>query len=301
MRSARKGVDKAVSIIICSWHTIIRVSEMRCHPVIWRKAAAADVMVTNLTYGRRGKKQQLERGTREVSPTFGRTRTPISTRRFGKGSPYLVDGRAEQLAARILDIEPEVVSFRPQGVTVDLVEGRLLYTAEEVNAARSRYSGQKGPQLYTADFLTDLSSARQSAIEVKLDTYLGDDEYTEKLRLASHVLGRMGIEFYRVVFPEDPCHPVWSNVPLIRNAMYHKDLWPREQLTQQIEEIADRGIRTAAEFMRALGMEMKFLSVLIAAGALKADLLASHLKGDTHVEACYGDMEHLKLIGRFLK
>lgn len=255
-------------------------------------------MVTNLNYGRRGKKQQFETGTREVSSTYGRPQTPSSNRKSGNNAPYNVDGPAEQLVARILDIEPEVVAFRPQAITVDLIEGELLYTAAQVKEARSKYAGLTGPQLYTADFLADMTSARQAALEVKLDSWQGDAVYQEKLRLAAQVLGQAGIEFSRILVPSDPDHPLAGNIWKIHQAIERKDLWPTDKQLQQIWTIGNEGVDTAAAFMHRLGLSINLLPVLIGAGALRVDLLAGLLKGSTHVAVAYGDLEHLQLLKR---
>lgn len=256
-------------------------------------------MVSKFEYGKRGRNGGMEAGTRNVSSTFGKTLNPVSARKFtygGNDVPFLVDREGEQLVTQILDIEPEVIQFRPQGVTVDLIEGALLSTPDQLKIARHKYRDIVGPCLYTVDFFVDFTGARQRALEVKLDTFQGDNDYREKLRLARMVLSRFGCELSTVIVPEEKRHSIWWNVPLVAQALRRKDLWPSPETLAKIDVVAQSGATTGAEFAAGLGLNINMLPILIASGALQTDLLGPHLNGSSTVEPAHGTLDHLSLL-----
>lgn len=71
-------------------------------------------------------------------------------------------------------------------------------TAEQQQKARARHKGTKGPIFYTPDFLVHFSGGIQRAVEVKLDGYLGDEAYQQKLQRVQAILMEHGYEYERV-------------------------------------------------------------------------------------------------------
>lgn len=255
-------------------------------------------MVTKIKYGKRSAYKGLRPGARPVATTFGRTSNPVAAAKFADRQPFLADGPAEQLVAQMLDLDPEVVSFLPQGVAVDLVAGCLLYTREQRSAAAAKYKSLPGPCIYTGDYLVELSGARQRVLEVKLDSFPGDEVYQEKFQRAKLVLNRYGCELAKVIIPADERRPVWTTVPLVTQAFMHRALWPSAEVLEKIGVIAEAGASTARDYLRPLGLEVNMLPVLVASGALSTDLLSLPLQGGSPVEAAYGDLSHLQLIDR---
>ena len=252
-------------------------------------------------YGRRGANVGLRVGSRLVSTTYGRTSNAVAASKSVDRRPFLVDSEGEQLVAQILDIDPGVVAFRAQGVTVDLVEGTLLQTVEQRNAARTKYRQVAGPCLYTVDYVADLTGSRQCALEVKLDKFVGDDDYHVKVNLARSILSRYGCDLWVVIIPGDQRCPVWTNIPLICQALLHRDLWPSSETLDEIDRLSAAGAVKARDFLRPLGLGPNMLPIMVASGALSADLLEGHLRGDSKVEAAHGDISHLQLIERLKK
>jgi hypothetical protein len=252
-------------------------------------------------YGRRGVNSGLRVGTRLVATTYGRTSNPVAANKSEGRRPFLVESEGEQLVAQILEIDPEILAFRAQGVTVDLLEGTLLQTADQRNAARSKYRQVSGPCLYTADYVADISGARQRALEVKLDAFEPDEEYRAKLNLARPILSRYGCDLVVVIIPSDQRHAVWTNIPLICQAFMHRELWPSSETLGEIDRLSAAGAVTARDFLRPLALGPNMLPIMVASGALSADLLEGQLRGDSKVEAAHGDISHLQLIERLKK
>jgi hypothetical protein len=220
----------------------------------------------------------------------------MSSTKFAGGDPYNVECPAEQLIAEVLDLDPEVRGFVPQALTVDLIRGDLLFSPEAYRAARAQYRDEPGPCLYTGDFCVYFTSGTKGLLEVRLDAYPGDDVYLEKIERAKVVLARFGYEFSRVVVPADGEHPMWSNVPLVTDGARRKDLWPHADVLQRIEALHCAGARLARDYLSDLGWDKDHLPVLIACGALRADVIGNqHLGLDTLVEAGFSDLEHLRL------
>lgn len=253
-------------------------------------------MSSKRSYGRRPRHPGRLVGTRELSTTYGKTAHPLSASKFDNRKVFNVEQESEQLVGQILEIDPTVTSGKPQGLTVDLVEGVLLRTAAEYTRAKAKYRGHPGPCFYTADFTAQLVGETLLAIEVKLDSHLGNAEYAEKLRQATAVLARFGIAFTSVVIPSDQRRPVWSTVPLICQARARRDVWPGPEAMETASVLADSGARLASEYLAKMQLPATHLAVLVASGVLKADLLTSHLTGLSEVAPAHGDLQHLSLL-----
>lgn len=236
---------------------------------------------------------------RPLSTTFAQTLNPMASGKCNGGEPFKVEAESEQLTAQILDLDDEVLSYAPQAIGVDLIHGTLLLTAADRNRARSEHKGKPPPCVYTGDFsVLNLRSPKQ-AVETKLDAFTGDEVYHEKIARAAGVLERHGWEFVRLVLPADQTRPIWSNVALVCQASARKDLWPSSTIVDQIATLAHAGAATARDYLLPLGLDNRSLPILIACGALRADLEAAHLSAATTVAAAYGDRSHLALLGRF--
>ncbi|MBK6851969.1 MAG: hypothetical protein IPG93_10190 [Burkholderiales bacterium] len=181
---------------------------------------------------------------------------------------------------------------------MDLVAEVLLFTESERQDARARYRERPGPSLYTADFTLLLRGQRETVVEVKLDTHLGDDIYRDKLRRAKDIIGRHGRDFSVVAVPADECHPIWANVALISQATRRRDLWPSPEVIERLEQLGQRGARTAGDFLNPLNLSTSHLPHFLVAGALRADILSHPMRASTPVELAYGDLSHLQLIAR---
>lgn len=248
-------------------------------------------------YGKR-KAQRDVPGSRRLGTTYGRTTHLVSSHKHAGRAPFHVESQAEQLIAQVLDLDPDVLAFTPQGFTVDLVAGTLLHTEDERKAARSRYKDRPGPSLYTPDFVRRLVGNTDEAIEVKLDSYTGDERYVEKLALATPIMVRHGRSFRVIVVPADQRHPVWTNVPLICQALMRQDLWPTPPIIERLVDLAGQGAQTSTEFMTPLGLNSSYLPHFMVAGALSADILAHAIRGSMPVTLAQGDLGHLQLLER---
>jgi hypothetical protein len=225
----------------------------------------------------------------------------LASVKFGTDSLLPLEGKAEQLVGQLLHIDPRVSHVCPQGITVDLVERTVLVTAQERKVAAAKHRGTPGASLYTVDFVVHFDCLSHLALEVKLDLHQGDDDYQEKLKDAAQVLSRFGYDFKILVIPADEQHPIWSNVPLVVQALSHRDLWPDDAAVHRIDDLQQGGARTGRDFVHALGLKMDHLPVLLASGALSHDLLGDQLKGNSLVAAAYGDLSHLQLIERLVR
>lgn len=88
-------------------------------------------------YGKRGGMKAVDTGTRPVARTFGKEAL-LSFSEKSSGV-RVFENDAERLVSKLLSLDPRVRRFLPQPFAVDLVEGRLLHTADQRDAASRRY------------------------------------------------------------------------------------------------------------------------------------------------------------------
>jgi hypothetical protein len=244
-------------------------------------------------YGRRGCHGAADAGIRRVAPTFGKelhlTSSSKSAERFA------VDSDAERLVSHLLTIDPRVQRFYPQPFTVDLIDGRVLRTSEEVSDARRRHRHRVGRMFYTPDFGIHRVDWPRGAAEVKLEGFEGDSEYENTLARAEDVLDACGWQFRRLVVPADSKHPMRSNLPLLKKAAGRHDLWPDNDEGDRIEAAFGDGPMTLSDACGKLGVVPSMVPIFLVSGILRADVFRHYINGSLLLEAAFGDLSHLQL------
>lgn len=211
------------------------------------------------------------------------------------------DNDAERLAAHMLGFDPRVRRIQAQPFAVDLVEGRLLRSAHERDAARRRYAQRKGASIYTPDFYIERAEGKQLAVEVKLEGFLGGEADQDRLNQATQVLSTYGYEVARVVMPNSTHHPLRPNIGLLHAAAQRPDLRPTEQVIERVSHLADTGASTLFDYARGLEVSVNLIPSLIVSGVLSTDVLMSHLEGRTPMEPAYGGLDHLHVMERLVQ
>jgi hypothetical protein len=255
-------------------------------------------MVTRKYNSRPGLKE-LDNGVRKATPSYGREAFITFVEKGG--GALVFDNDAERLVAHMLGFDPRVRRLRAQPFAVDLVEGKLLRTAEQRNAARRMYAGRKGASIYTPDFYVERSDGKQIAVEVKLGGFVGGDADIERLNLATTVLATYGHEVARVVMPNTTHHPLTTTIGLLHAAAQRPDLRPDEKLVEQVNLIAERGARTLFDFARALEVSVNLIPALVVHGVLSADLIGNRIEGRMSMAPAYGSLDHLELVERLVQ
>jgi hypothetical protein len=141
----------------------------------------------------RGAKGSPSPGVRRVSSTLGQPQYTGAADKFADNSAFHVEGPAEQLVSRLLDIDPEVTRFVPQAFGVDLVAGTLLHTKAAVREAMALYEGEPGPCVYTVDYRLHFGDDGQSALEVAHEPYAPNAWSRKRIELARPILERHGV------------------------------------------------------------------------------------------------------------
>ena len=253
-----------------------------------------------IAYNKRPGMKGLDEGIRKVSPSYGRTVNFVQSDKKAEQT-FAVDGQGERIVAHALSLDPGVSQFQSQSLTIDLIEGCLLWTPEQRREARRKYKDVGGRCLYTPDFLARIADGKGNVLEVKLDRFVGDDEYEKTLAIASVILVTNGYTFERIVLPSIQTHAVWSNIPLVSQAARRKELYPSQVMVARIEELFNQGAKQARDFLAPLGIGMNMVPVLVAAGAMAVDLLLQPIRGDSPVQASYGGLDHLRVLQRLVK
>lgn len=250
-------------------------------------------------YNSRPGLKKLDNGARKVAPTYGREAFITFVE---KGGGMLVfDNDAERLVAHMLGFDPRVRRIQAQPFAVDLVEGKLLRSAEQRDAARRKYAGRKGASIYTPDFYVERADGKQLALEVKLQGFVGADADHDRLDQATQVLSTYGHDVARVVMPNTTHHPLRPNIGLLHAAAQRPDLRPTEEVVERVGEVADAGASTLFDFARGLEVSVNLIPSLVVYGVLSADILISHLEGLTPLEPAYGGLDHLHVMERLVQ
>lgn len=255
--------------------------------------------MANSTYKARPGLKSVDRGARKVASSFGRA--AFLSHGAKAAGLHAVEGHAERLVSNLLSLDPRVRGYRPQPVTVDITESRLIRSTEERSLARAGHKKRgTAPVFYTPDFLSEWLHRPSCVLEVKSDEYPGDTEYDEKLDIARHVLWSHGLDFMKVVVPGDALHPVQVNVPLLYQASLRTDLRPTGATVTLVDELEHDGACTLGEFCRGLGMDMRMAPVLISFGALQVEVTKHALKADTPARSANGCLDHLCVLEEFV-
>lgn len=201
----------------------------------------------------------------------------------------------------MLGFDPRVRRIQSQPFAVDLVEGRLLRTAELRDAARRKYAKRKGASIYTPDFYVERADSRQLVVEVKLEGYVGGDADHDRLDQATQVLKTYGHDVARVVMPSTAHHPLRSNIGLLHAAAQRPDLRPTAQMIDSVHQVAERGALTLFDFARGLELSVDLIPALIVYGVLSADLVEHRIEGRMPMALTYGGLDHLALMERLVQ
>ena len=119
-------------------------------------------------FGARAGVRRADTGVRRVASTYGKA--AYFTHAEKSAGTIVVESESERLVSQLLSFDPNIRSYSTQPLTVDLVGGTILRTAEEKKATRARYKGAVvESSFYTPDFLVSSSLGTQMLIEVKAD------------------------------------------------------------------------------------------------------------------------------------
>lgn len=252
------------------------------------------------SYGTRHGLKRASHGVRAVAPTFGKPAFLVGAPKLG--GAMLLESAAERVVTQLLHLDPDVKTVTPQPLTLDLIDGVVLYSPEAKQAARARHKAlARTTCFYTPDLLARPSMGVDTIIEVKSDAYRGDDAYENKLQMAKDILWRHGMQFVQVVVPSYWRHPLLSNVPLLHHASLRRDLVPEPGVFEQMQRLAEQGVGTLGAYCDGLGMGMRMAPVLVSCGALSVDILAHHLCTNTPATLAYGALDHLSAWRRLVE
>ena len=246
------------------------------------------------SYGVRSRRTAANAGVRLTARTYGKAR--IGTYAEKADGHITVDSEAERLVAHILSVDPRVRSFKPQPFTVDLVGERLLFTREEVSEARRLRGSRTGDVEYTPDFATVQIDGLQSAYEVKVQGYEGDDAYWEKIDRAREIMAAYCYPLTTLVVPTDEQHPVVVNAQLLKPAIARAHEYLTTDIIDQVERYCESGVVQQRALCVDLHIPTGMIPPLLAIGVLQADVAHHRISSTLELSAGYGDLGHLCLI-----
>lgn len=245
----------------------------------------------HVTYGKRGRIHEIERGVRTIAPTNGRARLQTHCVKAGH---IVVDGHAERLVSHLLEIDPSIAAFETQPFTVDLIEQRLLRSKEQLSEARRKHAKRSGPCLYTPDFCITWADRLKTALEVKAQGFEGDEEYASKLKMAKAILERHGYAFATMVAPQRINSPLPFNLQLLRQSRLHRSCLSEMDISK-LDSLPLKPL-TLGSACKALGCSMSHAPILVATGVLSMDIERYAMCADTPATLAHGDLGHLSIV-----
>lgn len=246
------------------------------------------------SYGKRRSLSSIDTGVRPVAPTYGR-RAFLSYSQHSQAT-YASESQAERLVACMLDIDPDVASYRHQQLSVDLFERRLLNSNVERKAVLQKYR-EMGRQhaIYTPDFLIHQSHRASTVLEVKLEGFEGDKRYRQKLAEARCVLNSNGYDFRTLVFPIGWNHPLRHNIPLLHSSACLRNCRLNGEQLSILERLSGDDGATLLEICAALEISASHIPALVQQGILQMDWVLQRFNADTHLHWAAGDLEHMSV------
>jgi hypothetical protein len=248
------------------------------------------------SYGRRGRVSADNSGIRPTAPTFGKAKFGTFS---NKATGHLtVESEAERFVTHLLSIDPRVTAFSPQPFCVDLLQGRMLFTRDDIHAAKRGASIERGARFYTPDFALDWENGLHHALEVKAEGFEGDKVYFAKLEQAALVLEANGYPLSVLVFPADTAHPIRMNARVLKQALHHLGTHLTDELIGYVTLRCESGPVSVRALCADLAIPPGLIPVLLVAGVLQGDLATQVLDGNFELSLAHGDLTHLSLLER---
>jgi hypothetical protein len=250
--------------------------------------------MTQLQYGSRGKRSEVDFGIRRVAPTFGKQSLLTSSEKAS--ATIALECIAERFVSHALELDPDAREVRAQPITLDLTDGNILRTPEQKAEARARHKrlGTE-PVFYTPDFSLTWSQV-PTCLEVSLEGFEGNGQKPEKLPQAKQWLAARGFDFVHLVIPSYWRHPLLVNVPTLRLARMRKDRYPATEVVDRVELLASEGARTVGDFCKGLGLDSRLVPVLVVSGVLSVDISKFELCFAAPAAPGGGSLDHLQIL-----
>ncbi|MEY8688724.1 MAG: Tn7 transposase TnsA N-terminal domain-containing protein [Leptothrix sp. (in: b-proteobacteria)] len=216
------------------------------------------------------------------------------------GRDLHLETAAEALIALALDIDPRVVSIRPQPFTVRLDLMQVFATRTEAMAAkpavarRSQRASEDEVHVYTPDFLVGSDQPIGLVIESKPRAEL--DRIQTEIAQIRQALCDLGYRFVCVTEEPLASSGMHSNLVSMRDAIHGL---ARADARQRLQALQD-AVSLKAEPMPLSHLRTHLpddiLLMGIACGVLGCDLRQGILKSSTLVWPAHGDLTHRQLL-----
>lgn len=248
------------------------------------------------SFGRRGRVGADNSGIRPTAPTYGKAK--FGTYSDKATGNLTVESEAERVVAHLLSIDPRVTAFTPQPFCVDLAQGQLLFTRDDIYSAKRFASNERRTRFYTPDFSLEWENGLHHALEVKAKGFEGDDEYLAKLEQAGLILAANGYPLSVLVCPTDTAHAIRTNARVLKQALHQLATHLTDELIGYVTLRCESGPVSVRTLCADLAISPGLIPVLVVAGVLKGDLAGHVLNGDFELTLAHGDLTHLSLLER---
>ena len=239
--------------------------------------------------------QSVSQGTRVLGRMSGKPSLLYSS--VKAGGILAVESPAEKTVAQLADLDPRVIRLKGQPFTIDVLTGAIYRCRNSLLLGRAaRLKGEVKIREYTPDFLIETITGRAVVVEVKLDGFLGDEAYYEKLDKARRILQLNGYELLVIVRNRDPKDALAQNADLLTAFSQNYAGMPSRLEIDKAETLLQQGPCLLGEVCHVVGLSLREAPFLILRGVVNTDLGIARIGAASCVIGASGNLDHLMLL-----
>ncbi len=195
-----------------------------------------------------------------------------------------LESRNEADTARALALDPRVVSFRPQPMTIEMNSGRVFPTKEALFEA-FRGTGYK-PKVYTPDFEVQLTT-KSVFMETRASRLISKHPQILEYPAFFRSFGLELIVIDDSQFPESYRH----NLAILNFSVGTR---VEPEITARLTAVLADGPLAFERVVRDAGLTQTVVLAAIASGVLEADIVSAEIAPTTMVWPATTESGHLK-------
>lgn len=234
-------------------------------------------------------------GSRILGQTGGRSAQIFNSEK--SAGMCSAESPLEKTIGQLANLDPRVITVRPQPFTIDVVTGRFLHTREEVKQHRkSRERSEVQEREYTPDFCFTLIDGKRIVVEVKDKRFPCHPSYWNKVEKAKRLMHSNGYIFRIIYMEYEPASALVHNADLLTSLQINFRNIIAETQIKAIDVHIGNSVSCLGEVAQTAGLTLREAPVLLLRGIISADLATGHLSFLTPVRQAYGELQHLEVL-----
>lgn len=239
--------------------------------------------------------ESVAQGTRVLGRMSGKASLLYASAKAG--GILAVESPSEKTVAQLADLDPRVVRLKGQPFTIDVFTGAIYQCRDSLVYGRAaRLKGEVKVREYTPDFLLETIMGRSIVVEVKLEGFLGDEAYYEKLDKAKRILRLNGYDFLVVVRNRDPKDALTQNADLLTAFSQNYTGTPSSEVIEKGDDFLQQGPCRLGDVCQIMGLSLREAPFLVLRGVVETDLTLTRIGASSCVIRGFGNLNHLEVL-----